>query len=59
MSPLVFNCDGKEIPVACSAAWVDYQAGEAPAELITRAEHMLQLYKKADQESGGPILTAR
>ncbi len=59
VSPLVLNCDGKEIPVACSAAWVDYQAGEAPAELITRAEHMLQLYEKADQESGGPILTAR
>ncbi len=58
VSPLVFNCDGKEIPVACSAAWVDYQASEAPGELITRAEHMLQLYNKADQESGGPILTA-
>ncbi len=57
VSPLVLACDGKEIPVACSAAWVDYQAGESPAEVITRAERMLQLYKKADQESARPVLT--
>ena len=58
VSPLVLDCGGKEIPVACSAAWVDYQAGEAPAEMIARAEHMLQLYQKADQASAGPVHTA-
>lgn len=59
VSPLLLDCGGKEIPVACSAAWVDYQAGETPAELITRAEHMLQLYQKADQASANPAHTAR
>ncbi len=58
VSPLVLTCEGKEIPVACSPAWVDFQAGESPAEFITRAEHMLQLYKKLDQGPAGPILTA-
>ena len=55
VSPLVLDCGGKEIPVACSAAWVDYQAGEAPAEMIARAEHMLQLYQKADQAAASPV----
>jgi diguanylate cyclase (GGDEF)-like protein len=59
VSPLVLNCDGKEIPVACSSAWVDDQAGDTPTELMTRAEQMLQLYKKVDQASSGPILTVR
>ncbi len=51
LGPVEINCDGTSLTLAYSAAWIDYQPGESPAELLARADQMLQLYKKASRES--------
>jgi diguanylate cyclase (GGDEF)-like protein len=51
LGPIEINCDGTNLTLAYSAAWIDHQPGESPTELLGRADQMLQLYKNAGRES--------
>lgn len=42
---LEVKCGGKQFSVTCSTATIDYQAGEAPAEFLKRADDLLKLYR--------------
>ena len=50
VNPMEMKYRGQKLSVTCSAAWVDYQPGELPGELLQRADQVLGLYKKAGQE---------
>jgi diguanylate cyclase (GGDEF)-like protein len=45
---------GETLSVEYSTAWVDYEPGESPAELIQRAQQLLQLYGNISQEKLSP-----
>ena len=51
LGPLEVDWRGRKMTVDYSCAWVDYQPGELPVELLKRADHVLHLYKNAGEES--------
>ena len=51
MKPVEVDWRGRNFLVDYSSAWVDYQPGELPSSLLKRADSVLQLYKKAGEES--------
>lgn len=58
LGPLEMKCAGQDVILTYSAGWIDYQAGESPAELISRAQRVLQLYKEVTKDSLATMLTA-
>ncbi len=57
MGPLEVNCSGKKISLTYSTGWVDYQAGDMPADLLKRAAQLLHLYDNAAKDSYASTLT--
>jgi diguanylate cyclase (GGDEF)-like protein len=55
--PLEIPWGNQRLTLDYSAAWVDHQRGELPADLLYRAEQMLQLYKSAGQDNLSPSLS--
>ena len=51
LGALEMVCAGRKVNIAYTTGWVDYRAGEPPAELLKRATQLLHLYKNADKES--------
>lgn len=47
LGSMEMNIAGQKITLECSTGWVDYQAGELPADMLKRAAEMLQLYRRA------------
>jgi diguanylate cyclase (GGDEF)-like protein len=47
LGSMEMNVAGQKITLECSTGWVDYQTGDLPADMLKRAEEMLQLYQKA------------
>ena len=45
------SASGQRIPLNFTTGWVDYQAGDLPADLLKRAAELLHLYDTAGQES--------
>lgn len=45
------SASGERIPLNFTTGWVDYQAGDLPADLLKRAAELLHLYDTAAQES--------
>jgi diguanylate cyclase (GGDEF)-like protein len=43
---------GETLTVEYSTAWVDYQPGDSPAEIIHRGQQLLHLYKDVGSEGG-------
>jgi diguanylate cyclase (GGDEF)-like protein len=50
------SASGKRIPLTYTTGWVDYQAGEMPADLLKRAASLLHLYDSAAKSSLVPTL---
>ena len=48
---LEVNCSGRKIALPYTTGWVDYQAGDLPADLLNRATQLLHLYDTAGKES--------
>ena len=48
---LEVNCSGRKISIPYTTGWVDYQAGDLPADLLKRATQLLHLYDSASKES--------
>lgn len=44
-------CSGRQVNIAYTTGWVDYQAGDLPADLLKRAAQLLHLYENAAKES--------
>ena len=53
------KCSGQDVTVTFSVGWINYKAGEAPSELIKRAENVLHVYRDASQNGFSPIVAAR
>ena len=51
IGPLEMNCAGRKISLEYTTGWVDYQAGDLPADLLKRATQILHLYENAAKES--------
>jgi diguanylate cyclase len=47
---------GKRIPLTYTTGWVDYQAGDLPADLLKRATSLLHLYDSAAKDSSSVVL---
>lgn len=47
LGALEMDVSGEDVTLAYSIGWIDYEPGEVPADLIRRAESVLQLYKTA------------
>jgi diguanylate cyclase (GGDEF)-like protein len=45
------NCSGKRIILAYTTGCADYQPGDLPADVLKRAEQILQLYSKASNDA--------
>ena len=45
--PLEIELGANKISFSYSVGWTDYQMGEAPAELLRRADHALYVQKKS------------
>jgi diguanylate cyclase (GGDEF)-like protein len=45
------SASGERIPLNFTTGWVDYQAGDLPADLLKRAAQLLHLYDTAAQDS--------
>jgi diguanylate cyclase (GGDEF)-like protein len=45
------NCSGKRIILAYTTGCADYQPGDLPADLLKRAEQIVQLYNKASNDA--------
>ena len=56
---LEMQCAGQAVTLECTIGWVDYKSGDVPSDLIKRAQDVLQLYKKASQDSSSATLTLR
>jgi len=56
---LDLQCAGQAVALECTIGWVDYKSGDVPSDLIKRAQDVLQLYKKASQDSSSATLTLR
>ena len=50
---------GQSIAIPYSVGWIDYKLGEVPSDLFRRSQAVLQLYKKANQDSLSPSVMAR
>jgi len=48
---LEVTCSGRKVNIAYTTGWVDYQAGDLPADLLKRAAQLLHLYENAAKES--------
>jgi len=59
LGTLETKCSGKDITLSYSIGWIDYKRGDAPLDLIHRAESVLQLYKKASWDSISTTQAAR
>ena len=44
-------CSGRQVNIAYTTGWVDYQPGDLPADLLKRAAQLLHLYENAAKES--------
>jgi diguanylate cyclase (GGDEF)-like protein len=51
LGSLEMNCGGRKINLEYTTGWVDYQAGDLPADLLKRAAQILHLYENAAKES--------
>jgi diguanylate cyclase (GGDEF)-like protein len=51
LGALEMKCAGHKIVLGYTTGWVDYQAGELPAELLKRAGSILHLYENAAKDS--------
>ena len=51
LGALELVCSGRKINLAYTTGWVDYQAGDLPADLLKRASQLLHLYENAAKES--------
>jgi len=51
LGALDLNCGGRKINLDYTTGWVDYQAGDLPADLLKRAAQILHLYENAAKES--------
>ncbi len=56
LGTLEIKLSGDDIALSYSIGCIDYKPGEIPSELIKRAENVLQLYRKANQENHSPAL---
>jgi diguanylate cyclase (GGDEF)-like protein len=45
------SCSGRQVNIAYTTGWVDYQPGDLPADLLKRAAQLLHLYENAAKES--------
>lgn len=45
------NCSGRKIVLAYTTGCADYQPGDLPADLLKRAEQIVQLYNKASNDA--------
>ena len=59
LGTLETKCSGKDITLSYSIGWIDYKRGDAPLDLIHRAESVVQLYKKASWDSISTTQAAR
>ncbi|HXJ15902.1 MAG TPA: GGDEF domain-containing protein [Candidatus Polarisedimenticolia bacterium] len=59
LGTLEMKCAGQDIALTYSIGWIDYKPGEVPADLIKRAESVLQLYKNASNDSPSSTLIVR
>jgi diguanylate cyclase (GGDEF)-like protein len=48
---LEISCSGRQVNIAYTTGWVDYQPGDMPADLLKRAAQLLHLYENAAKES--------
>jgi len=51
------SAGGKRIPLTYTTGWVDYQAGDLPADLLKRAASLLHLYDSAAKSSFSTTLS--
>jgi diguanylate cyclase len=51
LGPLEMNCAGRQLTLAYTTGWVDYQPGDLPADLLKRAAQLLHLYDDAAKHS--------
>jgi diguanylate cyclase (GGDEF)-like protein len=51
LGALEIVCSGRRINLSYTTGWVDYQAGDMPADLLKRAAQLLHLYENAAKES--------
>jgi diguanylate cyclase (GGDEF)-like protein len=51
LGPLEMTCSGRKVTLTYTTGWVDYQAGDLPADLLKRAANLLHLYENAAKES--------
>jgi len=59
LGPLEIKCGAEDVTLTYSAAWIDYQPGERPADLLERVAQVLQLYKKAAKDYLSQAAAAR
>lgn len=55
LSPIEIEIDGKKISCAFSAGWTEYRAGEAPEQLLQRADHALYAQKQTRKSELHPV----
>lgn len=51
LGSLEMNCAGRRMNLTCTTGWVDYQAGDLPADMLKRAAQLLHLYDDAAKGS--------
>ena len=51
LGPLHIICDRRKLTIAYTTGWVDYQSGDMPADLLSRAAQILHLYETAAKVS--------
>jgi diguanylate cyclase (GGDEF)-like protein len=56
LGSLEVNCSGRTVVLPYTTGWVDYQAGDLPADLLKRAAQILHLYATAAKDSFSPAL---
>jgi diguanylate cyclase (GGDEF)-like protein len=59
LGALEMKFSGEDVALTYSIGCIDYKPGEIPSELIKRAENVLQLYRKANQDSQSSTLVLR
>jgi len=51
LGALEMNCAGRQVILAYTTGWVDYQPGDLPGDLLKRAAQILHLYESAAKAS--------
>jgi diguanylate cyclase (GGDEF)-like protein len=51
LGTLEMQWGGQDVILTYSIGWIDYRPGESPSELIKRGEHVLSVYRNANQAS--------